>query len=200
MCICSSAVSNTPRSTWRNLLPTVGAEICLFLQPLWHLITLSLRHGQLPAHPFPGLVSASHLASFCHHLITAEVIFQDWVATIFPLLLTVSPSQHNWMSIAPLHALSEADAPTANGWDTLKGATSLFPKRGRLETRHPATGATTSRVNTLPPRTLLANGGREGLAKQAATLTAPVKGRDDTVGFHPRMLHRESARKKGKEK
>lgn len=33
------------------------------------------------------------------------------------------------------------------------------------ETRHPDTGTPTSRVNSFPPHTLLARGGREGLAK-----------------------------------
>lgn len=62
-----------------------------------------------------------------------------------------------------------------------------------LETRHPATGTTTSRVNSLPPHTPLTSGGREGLAKRVATLMAPGIGRDDAVGFHSRMLHRAGA-------
>lgn len=47
--ICSPAISNILYSTWRDLLP-MWVETSQFLQPLWHLVTPSLWHGQLPEH------------------------------------------------------------------------------------------------------------------------------------------------------
>lgn len=113
--------------------------------------------------------------------------FQDWVAIIFPLLLTTSSSQHSWMRATP------SDWCTDCKW---LGCTERQPHSsllkmwaaGRLETLH--------LVNSLPLHTPLASRGRKWRAKYAATLKASIASREDVVGFHPRMLHQTSSHKK----
>ena len=160
---------------------------------------LSLGHGQLPAYPFPGLVSASHLTGFWDRLLTGEAIFQDLSGHYF------SSTSHCLCITAQLDELysqlhSFTGCYTNCEW---LGRVEMQPRpslpnmwvlRG-LETQHPATGTTTSRVNSFPPPTLLASGGREGLTKQVATLMAPLIGRDESVGFHFRIVHWAGARK-----
>lgn len=187
LCICGPAISNVFNAEIPPPLPT-GVETCLVLLPLWHLFKPS---PAAQAAPFPGLAGVSHPAG----LITAEYFFQDWVVTNFPVLLTTSPSQNNWLNPPPISPLSEADTPTANGWDVLKvtripPSKTLEPsgdwKYSTLPLRQPSPRLT----HFLVPAEVKRDWG---------DLMAPLIGRDGAVGFHSGCytgLHEEKSEEK----
>lgn len=112
--------------------------------------------AQMPAYPPPCLLSASHLTGFWNCLVIAEPVFQDWVATIFLLLLPTSPSQHNWMRATPSAWCADCKWLGCSERQPHSSLLQMWAARG-LEALH--------LVNSIPLHTPLANGGWKWLAK-----------------------------------
>lgn len=151
----------------------------------------------IPSCTGSSLCSVFQSAGVSHPagLITAEYFFQDWVVTNFPVLLTTSPSQNNWLNPPPISPLSEADT-TANGWDVLK--VTRIPPSKTLEPSGDWKYSTLPLRQPSPRLThfLHAPLGPAEVKRDWGDLMAPLIGRDGAVGFHSRMLHWSAWREK----